>query len=124
MAKTTKTSKVVSENASFENADSETEVLKKAENGEDVVNTDTTVDDALNAWDDYGRSDCDIGFIDNLINNKIIMAENILKNSISILSIALKTELEKYNEVRNTHNNFECKKHILMTNIIDHTVNR
>ena len=119
MAKTTKTSKVVSVNA-----DSEVEVLKKAENGEDVVNVDTTVDDALNAWDDYGRSDCNISFIDNLINNKIIMAENILKNSISILSIALKTELEKYNEVRNTHNNFECKKHILMANIIDHTVNQ
>ena len=118
MAKTTKTSKVVSVNT-----DSETDVvLKKAENGEDVVGYDTTVDDALNAWDNYGRSDCSIEFINDLINNKIIMAENILKESISILSIALKTELEKYNEVRNTHNNFECKKYILMANIIDHTV--
>lgn len=118
MAKTTKASKDVPVNV-----DSETDgVLKKAENGEDVVGCDTTVDDALNAWDDYGRSDCDINFIDNLIKSKIIVAENILKESISVLSTALKIELEKYNEVCNTHNNFECKKHILMANIIDHTV--
>lgn len=118
MAKTTKTSKIVSTNT-----DPNVEVLKKVENGESVVSGNITVVDAFNSWHNYGKSDCSIEFIDDLINNKIIVAENILKESISILSTALKTELTRYNEIRNTHNNFERKKHILMADIIDNSIN-